>query len=134
MPPLPDDVHSCTLRWPAPARAHFDALREIVYRVADRAGVGALTETLKWGHPAWLPARPRIGSTLRCDWHETMPDRLSLYVHCQTTLVETMRTLYPRAFTYDGSRALHMPLAQPIPGDAVDHCAFLTLTYHRKTA
>lgn len=45
-----------------------------------------------------------------------------------------MKSLYPDAFTYAGNRALHMALDAPIPQDAIDHCAFLTLTYHRKTA
>ncbi|WP_458326092.1 DUF1801 domain-containing protein [Roseobacter sp. A03A-229] len=134
MPPLPDQIATSMSHWPQPAQARFATLRQIVHSVANRAEIGALTETLKWGQPSWLPAGPRIGSTLRCDWHDTEPDRLSLYVHCQTTLAETMRNLYPDAFTYEANRALHMYLRQPLPHDALDHCAFLTLTYHRKTA
>lgn len=134
MPPLPDQITTSMSHWPRPAQARFAALRQIVHSVANRAEIGTLTETLKWGQPSWLPTTPRIGSTLRCDWHDTEPDRLSLYVHCQTTLAETMRALYPDAFTYEGNRALHMDLRQPLPHDALDHCAFLTLTYHRKTA
>ncbi len=134
MPTLPDDINVHIIRWSARAQAHFTALRQIVHNVARRAEIGTLTETLKWGQPSWLPATPRVGSTLRCDWHETAPDRLSLYVHCQTTLAETMHTLYPDAFTYEGNRALHIALDHPLPEAAIDHCALLTLTYHRKSA
>ena len=134
MPDLPDDIRTQVTEWPTRAQAQFKALRQIVHTVAQRAEIGALTETLKWGQPSWLPTRPRIGSTLRCDWHKTAPDRLSLYVHCQTTLAETMRALYPDAFTYEGNRALHIALDHPLPEAAVDHCALLTLTYHRKSA
>lgn len=134
MPPLPDTIHARISKWPAPAQARFGDVRATIHAVADRAGIGAVTETLKWGQPSWLPATPRVGSTLRCDWHERAPSRLSLYVHCQTTLAETMRLLYPIAFAYESNRALHMALDQPMPHDALDHCAFLTLTYHRKTA
>lgn len=134
MPPLPDPFTTCIAPWPERAQIGFVQLRTIVLTVARRAGIGEITETLKWGHPAWLPATPRTGSTLRCGWHPRTPDRLSLYVHCQTTLAETMRSLHPDAFTYEGSRALHMTLKEPLPQDAIDHCAFLTLTYHRKTA
>ncbi|WP_159974415.1 DUF1801 domain-containing protein [Roseobacter cerasinus] len=134
MPDLPDDIQTQVKKWPAPAQAHFTALRGIVHEVAQRAEIGGLTETLKWGQPSWLPTRPRIGSTLRCDWHETAPQRLSLYVHCQTTLAETMRTLYPGAFAYEGNRALHLALDAPLPEATIDHCALLTLTYHRKSA
>lgn len=134
MPELPEDISAQVTQWPAPAQAQFTALRKIVHNVARRAEIGALTETLKWGQPSWLPTRPRIGSTLRCDWHETAPQRLSLYVHCQTTLAETMRTLYPDAFAYEGNRVLHIALDAPLPEAAIDHCALLTLTYHRKSA
>lgn len=134
MSDLPDDLANCIASWPEPAHARFASLRNIIVTVAQRAQIGALIETTKWGQPSWLPAIPRISSTLRCNWHPDAPDRISLYVHCQTTLAETMRTLYPDAFIYDGNRALHMPLNAPLPCDAVDHCAYLTLTYHRKTA
>lgn len=134
MPSLPESVQFCIARWPAPAQARFAELRVIVHRVAQQAEIGTLTETLKWGQPSWRAARPRVGSTLRCDWRDTNPNRLSLYVHCQTKLVETMRSLYPKAFAYKGRRALHMPLDQPMPSEAVDHCALLTLAYHRLRA
>lgn len=133
MPSLPEPIRACIETWPIPAQQRFGEVRDTVLEAARRADVGEVTESLKWGQPSWLPATPRIGSTLRCDWHAEAPDRLSIYVHCQTTLVETLRMIYPDAFTYEGNRALHMALDQPVPQQAVDHCAFLTLTYHRKT-
>lgn len=78
MPPLPNDIATAIALWSESARHRFAQLRGIVLNVADRAEVGALTETLKWGQPAWLPTRPRIGTTLRCDWQTATPDRLSL--------------------------------------------------------
>lgn len=134
MHPLPDDIAATIEAWPKAAQVRFAALREALHDVAARADIGEVTETLKWGQPSWLPAKPRIGSTLRCGWHASDPDRFSLYVHCQTTLAETMRTLYPTAFDYDGQRALRMALAAPTPMEAMEHCALLTLTYHRKSA
>lgn len=134
MHPLPDDIDAVIGKWSAPARIRFTALRKTLHDVAARAEVGELTEALKWGQPSWLPAKPRVGSTLRCGWHASDPERFNLYVHCQTTLVETMRTLYPKAFDYDGQRALRMSLTDPAPMEAMEHCALLTLTYHRKTA
>lgn len=131
--PLPATVKTCITQWSEHAQLAFHEVRQVVMTVAARTPIGDLTETLKWGHPAWLPRTPGIGSTLRCNWSAKTPDRLSLYVHCQTTLVDTLRELYPDTFTYEGNRALHMTLDAPLPYDAVDHCAVLTLTYHRKT-
>lgn len=134
MHPVSDDIAAAVQTWPDAAQTRFEMVRETLHNVAARAEIGGLTEALKWGQPSWLPAKPRIGSTLRCGWHASDPERFSLYLHCQTTLVETMRTLYPTAFDYDGQRALRMSLANPAPMDAMEHCALLTLTYHRKTA
>ena len=134
MPPLPDDITSCLARWPNRAQTAFATLRETVLTAARHAQIGEVIETLKWGQPSWRPAKPGIGSTLRCNWHPATPDRLSLYVHCQTNLLDTMRGLYPASFAYEGNRALHMSLSAPAPRPVVEHCALLTLTYHRKTA
>ena len=133
-PPAHSDIKATLAHWPRSARQQFDTIRDIVFTVAVRADVGLLIEALKWGQPAWLPERKRIGSTLRCAWGSSRPDQISLYLNCNTTLVETMRTIYPDAFEYEGRRGLHMPLAKELPLDAIDHCALLTLTYHRKGA
>lgn len=133
MTPLPDDVAKIIRLWTAQARDQFTSIRQTIHLVADRAEVGDLLETLKWGQPSWLPAKPRIGTTLRCNWVPALPHRLSLYVHCQTNLVETIKTIYPSAFEYEGSRALHIDLNAPPPEQVIDHCALLTLSYHRKT-
>ncbi|WP_300016852.1 DUF1801 domain-containing protein [uncultured Roseobacter sp.] len=134
MHPLSDDIAAVIEKWPEAAQLKFAALRETLHDVAAHAEVGEVTEALKWGQPSWLPAKPRVGSTLRCGWHASEPKKFNLYVHCQTTLAETMRSLYPQAFEYDGQRALRMALEDPAPAEAIEHCALLTLTYHRKSA
>jgi hypothetical protein len=132
--PLPPEIFAKVSLWPDPARQAFDRLRAIILETGHLVPEIAVVETLKWGQPAWLPDRPRFGSTLRAGWSADRPDALSLFVHCQTTLAEDMRSLYPDAFIYEGSRALHIPLAATLPEQAIGHCAHLTLTYHRKTA
>lgn len=131
---LPPAFQQTVDTWPAPARSGFAAIRKIILDTANDIPDLTILETLKWGQPSWLPDRPRIGSTLRANWSPDAPDRLSLFVHCQTTLAATLRDLYPDAFTYDGKRALHIDLAAPLPEQAIAHCAELTLTYHRKRA
>ncbi len=94
--------------------------------------VGGLEETLKWGQPAYLPAKPRTGSTVRIGPIKDDPDRYALFVHCQTTLIDDFRQLYEDRFSFVGNRALAFPHGEPLPRPALRHCISLALTYHLK--
>ena len=131
MEPLSKTVLNVVSNWPAPARQHFDMLRAIVHHAAKTAKIGALTETLKWNELAWLPEKRGVGSTLRTSWSVKRPDALGLFLNCNSTLPETMRSLYPTTFEFDGKRSIYLPLDAPLPTNALHHCAYLTLTYHR---
>ena len=121
--------------YPANVRQAMLALRELIFdTAAGTAGVGALQETLKWGEPAYLPAN-KSGTTVRIDWKEKQPERYALYVHCQTTLIDTFRTLFPHDFEFEGNRAILFRLGDPLPRDALSLCIAEALTYHlRKRA
>ena len=120
--------------WPNTAQTQFHAIRAIVQDAARTADIGALSETLKWGQPAWLPQKSGIGSTLRIAWSDKHPNDIGLFVNCNSNLCEQMRTIYPRDFRYEGNRALYIALNAPLPEQAIHHCAHLTLTYHRAKA
>lgn len=126
-----DPFTQITAQWPAPARARFDALRAAILSAAHDANVGPVTESLKWGQPAWRPASPRTGSTLRLNWSPDTPDVLTAYVDCKTDLAQRMASLYPD-LTNDGRRALALPLNAPLDTQPIAHLAAMTLTYHRK--
>jgi hypothetical protein len=121
-----------TAQWPAPARARFDALRAIILSAAEDANVGPLTETLKWGQPAWRPVAPRTGSTLRLNWSPTAPHALTAYVDCKTDLAQRMASLYPD-LPNDGRRALSLALDGTLAEQPLSHLAAMTFTYHRKS-
>lgn len=121
--------------YPDMARPHMLALRRFVFETAAQLpDVGALEETLKWGEPAYLTPVSRGGSTIRMDWKPRSPDVCALYFNCQTTLVETFRSLFPETFSYEGNRAVLMPLSAPLPEDAVKICISVALTYHKTKA
>ena len=106
-------------------------LRELILdTAADTPGVGRIEETLKWGEPAYVTVETKSGSTVRIDWKKTQPDRLALYFNCQTTLVETFRSWFPRDFAFEGKRALTFPLGSPAPRDALALCLSAAFTYH----
>ncbi|MCQ0093183.1 hypothetical protein [Roseovarius sp. M141] len=131
MTPLPAPVAKVVTRWPDRAQAAFHVIRRIVLNAAaSTPPVGALSETLKWGEPAWLTGASRSGTTLRCAWQKAAPDHIGVYVNCRTDLAETMRSIYPGTFRHEGSRGLLMPLAAPLPEAALDHCAHLAQSYH----
>jgi len=104
-------------------------VRGLIFQTtASNPVIGRLTETLKSGRPAYLTEASKSGSTLRLrekDRHGV------IYLNCKTTLVDTMREIYPDTFSYQGTRAVMCPPDQPLPNNALAHCIEMTLTYHR---
>lgn len=120
---------------PRSARMHLDTLRALIFETAsDTQGVGAIEETLKWGQPSYLTRRPKSGTTIRLGWDDA-GTCISLFVHCQTSLVEAWRDRYGDTLTLIGNRELALRTDQPLPRAALQHCIAMALTYHlRKTA
>ncbi|MDP3855703.1 DUF1801 domain-containing protein [Phenylobacterium sp.] len=118
-------------RHPPDLRAALMDLRALILAAAaETPRVGQVVETLKWGQPAYLPARPRVGTTVRIDALAGASGGYAMYFHCQTSLLATFRDIYPDDFTFEGDRALIFSTARPIPEEAVKHCVSLALGYH----
>lgn len=117
--------------WPAPVRRKLLAVRELIFKTAEQLPqVGALEETLKWGEPAYLTPHSKSGSTIRLSWKKAAPNQFGIYFHCQTSLVDTFRTLFPEGLKFEGNRAILFDQAQPLPEDALRMCIGQALTYH----
>ena len=132
MKALPPDVAAMLATVPQPARGRMRELRKIIFAAARVANVGEIEETLKWGQPAYLPAPPRIGTTLRLGWSKTDPERIGVYVHCQTRLLDRYRERFPTEFVYEGNRALKLPVNGPFEETALHQVAVMALTYHHE--
>lgn len=117
--------------YPKSARALLLEVRTLVLECAEALDVGPLTETLKWGEPAYLTEATRSGTTVRIAWSAKAPEMLSVLFHCQTTLVDTFRTRFPE-LRYDGNRAIVLDLDQPLPVEALRWCLSAALTYHQR--
>ena len=116
---------------PAALRAKLLALRERIFVEARRIGPQAeLLETLKWGEPAYLPRRPRIGTTLRLNALKSGAG-YALYFPCTTTLADTFRALYADTLNIEGARAIVFALDDAVPQAELRHCIAMALTYHR---
>lgn len=127
-PPLPANVATAFDSFSTAGREVSLKLRELIFQTAaTNPAVGPLTETLKWGQPAYLTEASKSGSTLRLGEKD---GRGVIYLNCKTTLVDSMRDIYPDSFTYQGTRAVMFPLDQPLQNNALAHCIEMALTYH----
>ena len=107
-------------------------LREMIFELAASTnGVGEIEETLKWNTPSYLTVRPKSGTPIRL---AAMPDKnqYGLYVHCQTTLIQTFRDMYPDCFSFEKNRGIIFNLNDEIAEEELRHCISMALTYHLK--
>jgi hypothetical protein len=112
-------------------RQQLYAIRELILAVArETDGVGALTETLKWGQPSYLTEATKSGSTVRLGPSNSPDADYAVFFHCQTTLVETFRLLHGDTFRYEGNRAILFRADDPIPQKPLRDCITRALTYH----
>jgi len=119
--------------YPNSVRADLLAVRELIFQVAsDTDGVGEVEETLKWGQPAYLTCATKSGTTIRLG-PGTAEGSYALYVHCQTTLIDTVRALYGDAFRYLKNRGVLFQSTDRRPAELA-HVVQLALTYHQPTA
>ena len=118
---------------PEDARKALNTLRDIIRAAAAASDTAPLEETLKWGQPSFAPPK-RTGTPIRLSWSAKSPDRVEMLVHCQTSLVEAWRHRFGDLFAYDGTRAVHIPLGQPLPEEALHIMAVMALTYHQRKA
>ena len=128
--PIPENVAAALNAAPSNLHPRLHDLRAIILAAATATNTAPLTETLKWGQPAYLPSR-KEGTTIRLGWKPEQPDTIGLYVHCQTTLVDQYRSRFPTEFQYQNNRAVLIPATQPLNSDALHQIAALALTYHR---
>lgn len=119
--------------YPPAIRRRLLALRELIFRTAaSTPGVGELEETLKWGEPAYLTSNSKSGSTVRIDWKKSNPTQCAMYFNCQTTLIESFKSMFPGEFQFEGNRAIVFSESESVPADALEFCIAAALTYHRK--
>lgn len=97
---------------------------------ADTQGVGPVTETLKWGEPAYLTEKSKSGTTIRLGASKAQTGTCALFFNCNTSLVEMFRQQFPQDFGFEGNRALVLAMSVPLPETALALCLKSALTYH----
>ena len=124
-PPMPPRVRAAFEAMSPQIRAGLEPVRELIFAQAEASDVGPLTETLKWGEPAYLTEQSKAGSTIRLGQSEGAP---AVLFNCNTTLAEDFRDMFGDQLAIRGKRAL---LLSGAPQDAVAICLARALTYHR---
>jgi hypothetical protein len=125
------DVAAVFNAYPKGVAEKLRAIRQLIFDTAAKTcGVGELEETLKWGQPSYVTAKSKSGSTIRIDSVKSHEGYYAIFFHCQTTLVDTFRRLYPRQFTYGGNRSILFHVSDDVHMDELNHCISLALTYH----
>jgi hypothetical protein len=129
--PMPPHVVAAFRVFPGPVRERLEKVRALIFSVACRnPNIGPLTETLKWGEPAYLTEATGSGSTSRLGWPKPRPNHAAIYFNCKTTLVPTFRDNFPNAFEYSGNRAILLAVDEPVDEDALSFCIGMALKYH----
>ena len=134
--PSPADpvVAAVFAAFPPALRARLLDLRRLIFETA--AGlpeVGPLQEALRWGDPAYLTTQTRSGSPIRINRRKASSSEYAMYFQCQTSLVETFRTLFGNELRFEGSHAIVLDLEGPTPSrETLAFCVEAALTYHAR--
>ncbi|MGV8858930.1 DUF1801 domain-containing protein [Rhodoglobus sp.] len=133
---MPPEVAATFNDWPEPLRGELVVLRDLILATASETdGVGAITETLKWGEPAYLTKETRSGSTVRiAPTNAKSAHDYAMFFICSTNLVNDFRAQFGRTFTYEGERAVLFSVGDSIPVNELRECVRMALTYHQRTA
>lgn len=132
-PGIPAEVAAALAAYRKPVRRRLLEVRALIFATAaETAGVGPLTETLRWGEPAYLTEATGSGSTIRLGQAKSLEGVGAVLFNCNTTLVETFRAQFPDAFSYQGNRAILLDPSIPLPAAPLATCLAMALTYHRR--
>ncbi|MFT4121955.1 DUF1801 domain-containing protein [Bradyrhizobium sp.] len=129
-PPLPREVSRAFAAFPAPIGKRLLWVRELIFATAAAQDeVGRITETLKWGEPAYLTDETGSGSTIRLGRLKDS-EHAAILFNCKTTLIDTFRERFPGEFEYRQTRALLLPVSGRLSKQPLSVCLSLALTYH----
>jgi Domain of unknown function (DU1801) len=130
---MPAGVAAAFAAFPAGVRARLLEVRNLIFETgAAIDGVGPLTETLKWGEPAYLTEATGSGTTVRLGRSRSPERECAVLFNCRTTLVDDFRSQFPDVFAYEKNRAILLDDREPLPKAPLSTCLGMALTYHRR--
>lgn len=116
--------------YPGEVRPQMLQLRQLIIDTAEELGISdTLEQTLKWGEPSYLCHK---GSSVRIDWKVSKPNKIAMYFHCRTKLIDTFRTIFKDELSFEGNRAIILDLQKDLPVQELKICISIALTYHTR--
>lgn len=120
-------------QFPVEYRIPLLQIRELIFATAAEIdGVGELEESLKWNQPSYATKVSKSGSPIRID--RFGDEKIALFFHCQTTLIEEFRALLKDRLEFSGNRAIVLDTNEELPVKELRYCIQRALTYHKKTS
>lgn len=117
--------------YPVEYREPLMQIRELIYDVASKIPeVGELEESLKWGQPTYSTVKTKAGSPIRLD--RFGEDKVAIFFHCQTNLVDSFRTLFHSNLEFSKNRAIVIEPKKALQTNDLSLCIEMALTYHLK--
>jgi len=130
---MPAEVTAVFSTFPTIVRTRLLEVRELIFETAAAIeSVGPLTETLKWGEPAYLTQATGSGSTIRLGWFRSSERACAVLFNCRTTLIDDFRSQFPDVFAYEKNRAILLDARELLPEAPLRSCLGMALTYHRR--
>jgi len=130
-PPLPPEIVTIIDAYPMPARTGILTLRNLIFDVArELPEVDTVREVIRWGQPAYMPQKPRVGTSLRLGLHRDA--HFALFAHCQTTVIASYAQAFPGWDRLDGNRAILFDDLDQIEPERLQYLIRCALTYHLK--
>ncbi len=103
-------------------------IRALIFDVAQQTPkIGKITESLRWGQPAYLTLDSKSGSTIRLGVLKA--GGFAVFTHCQTTIMSDFRIIAPE-LDFDGNRAVRFTKNMPLPMDKLKILVHRALSYH----
>lgn len=127
------DVSVATVfeRYPEEYRKPLLAIRDLIFvTAANLTVVGELEESLKWHQPSYATKVSKSGSPIRVD--RFGDEKIAVFFHCQTTLVEEFRALFSDVFEFSKNRAIVIDPEKELPVNELTFCIEQALTYHKR--
>jgi hypothetical protein len=122
------DVDDTFMEYPLLYRKRLLELRELIFDTGERIDkTNKIEESLKWGQPSYTC---KGASPVRIDRFEK--DKIAMFFHCQTTLVETFRKLFANDLMFSKNRAIVLDPKKELPVEELKICIEMALTYHNK--
>ncbi|MFV0393983.1 MAG: DUF1801 domain-containing protein [Coprobacillaceae bacterium] len=125
------EVENVFNSYPIEYREPLLKIRELIYTIASKIPeIGKLDESLKWGQPTYSTLETKSGSPIRIDRFEE--DKIAIFFHCQTSLVESFRTLFRDTLEFSKNRAIVIDPNKEMKMNELAICIELALTYRLK--